>query len=229
MQNAPAQQHTRTKMGIRMTKSNDVPLKLKKLDWHRISLSSKTIPLGQAHSPTIRATSPPNQRAWNVKGFIKTGWQDVALWSVAYAWLEVKLVVLAIELWVDPIAISRFSAQEPVDFAPTVPFVEPDALLSAPTPTSESGWQFAELVSSVSHGTDDSCLLESLQGASFFLVSSAAVSGRSIILFFVGPIPASSADVAGGFLAAKPSPATAAGLASWRSLSVVDIQKQGQD
>ena len=73
---------------------------------------------------------------------------------------EVQLVVLAVQAWIDPGAVRRRSAQEPVDLAPPVPVVEPVAVLAAPAPAAVAGRQLAQLVAGIDANSNHGRLLQ---------------------------------------------------------------------
>ncbi len=98
---------------------------------HSISPSYQIMPCGQEHSPTILAASPPNQSAY--KGHVIMIYFMMSFLSVSrrnlnsYAGLKVELVVLAVEIPVDPVAVVGVSAHESVHLPPPVVVVPPPA------------------------------------------------------------------------------------------------------
>ena len=93
-------------------------------------------------------------------------------------WRELQLVVLTVELPVNPVAVVAVPAQEPINLSPAVVVVPAVATVAPAVPTegTEPARELAQLVCAVRRRTEDRRLLQLRFCARFLLVAAATVA-----------------------------------------------------
>ena len=89
--------------------------------------------------------------------------------TTTYTWLEVQLIILAIELVVNPVAVAAVAAEEAVTPSPTVVLVP--VVAAAAVVVTKSARELADLVATVCNRSDHSSLLQLLFGTRWLLVA----------------------------------------------------------